>query len=106
MSMYDMDNMDELLQAYAVGDVSDEEAGRVEAALDESPRLREDLARYERLFVLLAAVAEEEVKVPRDLRARIVWRIAITAYLNSAAELAGGLLGAYGRALIYYLRLA
>ncbi|CAN5495185.1 MAG: anti-sigma factor family protein [Rubrobacteraceae bacterium] len=98
--------IEELLQAYAVGDVSEVEAERVEAALDDSPRLREELARYERLFVLLVAAAEEEVKVPRDLRARIVWRVAVTAYLNSAAELAGGLLGAYGRALIYYLRLA
>ncbi|MDQ3507736.1 MAG: zf-HC2 domain-containing protein [Actinomycetota bacterium] len=98
--------IEELLQAYAVGDVSEVEAERVEAALDDSPRLREELARYERLFVLLVAAAEEEVKVPRDLRARIVWRVAVTAYLNSAAELARGLLGAYGRALIYYLRLA
>ncbi|MBA2377588.1 MAG: zf-HC2 domain-containing protein [Rubrobacter sp.] len=98
--------IEELLQAYAVGDVSEVEAERVEAALDDSPRLREELARYERLFVLLVAAAEEEVKVPRDLRARIVWRVAVTAYLNSAAELAGGLLGAYVRALIYYLRLA
>jgi anti-sigma-K factor RskA len=94
------------LQAYAIGDVSDEEAERAEEAIAASPRLRDELARYERLFVLLVAAAEEEVKVPRDLRARVVWRIAMISYLNSAAELAGGLLGAYGRALIYYLRLA
>lgn len=99
-------NIEELLQAYATGDVSEGEAERVERALSESPRLREELARYERLLVLLAATAQEEVRVPRDLRARVAWRIALTAYLNSAAELAGGLLGAYGQALIYYLRLA
>lgn len=94
------------MQAYATGDVSEGEAERVESALGESPRLRDELARYERLFVLLVAAAEEEVKVPRDLRARVVWRIALIAYLNSAAELAEGLLGAYGKALIYYFRLA
>ncbi len=99
-------NIEDLLQAYATGDVSDEEAGRVERAIAESPRLRDELARYERLFVLLVAASEEEVRVPRDLRARVIWRVALTAYLNSAAELAGGLLGAYGKALIYYLRLA
>jgi anti-sigma factor RsiW len=99
-------NIEDLLQAYATGDVSDEEAEQVEEAMAESPRLRDELARYERLFVLLVAAAEEEVRVPRDLRARVVWRIAMISYLNSAAELAGGLLGAYGRALIYYLRLA
>ncbi len=99
-------NIEELLQAYATGDVSEDEAERVERALSESPRLREELARYERLFVLLMATAQEEVRAPRDLRARVVWRIALTAYLNSAAKLAGGLLGAYGQALIYYLRLA
>lgn len=98
--------IEELLQAYAIGDVSEDEAERVEAALDDSPRLRDELVRYERLFVLLAVAAEEEVKVPGDLRARVAWRIAMTAYLNSAAQLAEGLLGAYGRALIYYLRLA
>ncbi|MGH3086191.1 MAG: anti-sigma factor family protein [Rubrobacteraceae bacterium] len=99
-------NIGHLLQAYVTGDVSEREAERVEAALAESPRLREELARYERLFVLLVAAAEEEVRVPRDLRARVIWRVALIAYLNSAAELAGGLLGAYGKALIYYLRLA
>lgn len=99
-------NIEELLQAYTTGNVSEDEAERVERAISESPRLREELARYERLFVLLAASAQEEVRVPRDLRARVAWRIALAAYLNSAAELAGGLLGTYGRALIYYLRLA
>lgn len=99
-------DMEELVAAYASDELSGEEAVRFEEALLASPRLREELDRYERVFVLLAAAAREEVKVPRGLRARVVWRVAITSYLDSAFALAGGLLGAYGRAFVYYLRLA
>lgn len=99
-------NIEELVQRHATGELSGREAKQVEDALSESPRLREELARYEQLLVLLAAAAEQEVRVPRDLRAQVAWRVAVTAYLSAAAELAGGLLGAYGRAFIYYLGLA
>ncbi len=61
-------NIEELLPAYAAGELSEEESERVEAALAESQRLRAELSRYERLFVLLSAAAAEEVRVPADLR--------------------------------------
>ena len=99
-------NVEELLPGYANGELSDEESARVEAALAESPRLQLELSRYERLFVLLLAAASEEVRVPADLRPRITLQITLSAYLGAAAELAGSLLGAYGRALTFYLRLA
>ncbi|CAA9454491.1 MAG: hypothetical protein AVDCRST_MAG37-2767 [uncultured Rubrobacteraceae bacterium] len=99
-------NIEELLPAYAAGELSEEESERVEAALVESQRLREELSRYERLFVLLSAAAAEEVRVPADLRMRIILQITLSAYLDAAADLLGGILGAYGRALIYFLRLA
>jgi anti-sigma factor RsiW len=99
-------NVEELLPAYVAGELSEEESERVEAALAESPRLREEFSRYERLFVLLSAAAAEEVRVPADLRTRIALQITMNAYLDAAANLLGDILGAYGRALVYFLRLA
>jgi anti-sigma factor RsiW len=99
-------NVEELLPAYVAGELSEEENKRMEAALAESPRLKTQLSRYERLFVLLSAAATEEIRVPADLRTRITVQIALNAYLDAAADLLGDILGAYGRALIYFLRLA
>ena len=99
-------NVEELLPGYVNGELSDEESARVEAALAESPRLQLELSRYERLFVLLSAAASEEVRVPADLRTRIALQITMNAYLDAAANLLGNILGAYGRALVYFLRLA
>ena len=98
--------IDELLPAYAAGELSEEESERVEAALAESARLRNELQRYEQLFVLLSAAADEEVRVPADLRTSIIVQITMSAYLDAAAQLLGGLLEAYGRAVVYFLRLA
>ena len=99
-------SIEELLPAYAAGELSEEESERVEAALAQSSRLRAELSRYERLFVLLSAAATEEVRIPADLRTRVFLRITLNAYLGAATELLGGLLEAYGRAIVYYLRLA
>ncbi len=99
-------SIEELLPAYVAGELSEEDSERVEAALAESSRLRAELSRYERLFVLLSAAAAEEVRVPSELRTRIILQITLTAYLDAAAELLGGILGAYGRALVYFLKLA
>jgi anti-sigma factor RsiW len=99
-------NIEELLPAYVAGELSEEESERVEAALAESPRLRAELSRYERLFVLLAAAAAEEIRVPADLRTSIILQISLNAYLSAAAKLVGDLLETYGRALVFFLRLA
>ncbi len=101
-----VENVEELLLAYVAGELSEEENEWVEAALVESPRLQTELSRYERLFVLLSAAATEEIRVPADLRTRITVQITLNAYLDAAANLLGNVLGAYGRALIYFLRLA
>ncbi len=98
-------SVEELLPSYAAGELSGEELERVEAALEESPRLREELEKYEGMFALLAAAAEDEIKAPASLRGRVDRRVAIQAYLGAAANTLDGLLGAYGRAIIYYLRL-
>jgi anti-sigma factor RsiW len=98
-------SIEELLPAYVAGEVSEEESERVEAALAESSHLRAELSRYERLFVLLSAAAAEEVRVPADLRRSIILQITLSAYLGAAADLLGDLLGAYGRAFVYLLRL-
>ena len=99
-------SVEELLPAYVLGELSEEDSERVEAALAESSRLRDELSRYERLLVLLSAAAAEEVRVPAELRTHIILQITLTAYLDAAAELLGGILGAYGRALVYFLKLA
>ncbi|CAA9447507.1 MAG: hypothetical protein AVDCRST_MAG37-1981 [uncultured Rubrobacteraceae bacterium] len=99
-------SVEELLPAYAAGELSAEESERVEVALAESQRLRVELSRYERLFVLLAAAAAEEVRVPADLRTHVTLQLTLNAYLDAAAGLLGGILGAYGKALVYFLRLA
>ncbi len=100
------DRVEELLPAYVAGELSEEEERRVEEALAGSARLRDEFARYERLFVLLAAAAAEEVEVPHDLERRIARQVALRTYLGAAEELVAGLLGSYGRAIIYYLGLS
>jgi anti-sigma-K factor RskA len=99
-------SIEELLPAYVAGELSEEESARVEAALAESSRLRTELSRYERLFVLLSAAAAEEVRVPSDMRTGITFQLTVSAYLGVAAELLGDVLGAYGRALVYFLGMA
>jgi anti-sigma factor RsiW len=102
----DEENVEELLPTYAFGELSDEDRTLVEAALAESPRLREELSRYERLFVLLAAAATEEIEAPANLQARIARQVAIRAYIRAAEELLAGLLGAYAKIIVRYLGLA
>ena len=96
-------SVEELLPAYAADELPSEHRARVEAALAESPRLRDEVTRYERLFVLLAAVAAAEVEVPADLQDRIIRRVAFEAYLSAIARLVEGLLEDYKRAVIDYL---
>lgn len=99
-------SIEELIPAYAAGELSDEESDRVEMALGESPRLRDELAQYERLFVLLSVAAEEEMSVPDGLEARIARQVALRAYLGAITGTVENLFGAYGRAIVYYLGLA
>lgn len=83
-------SLEELLPAYIAGELTEEENERVEAALAESPHLRVELSRYERIFVLLSAAAAEEVRVPADMQTRIILQVTLSAYLSAAAELLGG----------------
>ena len=101
MSGYD--DVLELLPAYVAGELAAAEQGRVTRALAESARLREELARYRRLFVLLAALVEEEIAPDGGLDRRIMRQVAIQWYFGSAARFLEGVVGAYGRAVIYYL---
>ncbi len=99
-------SVEELLAAYATGELEVEERERVESALETSPRLRESLEQYEAMFVLLAAAAAEvEVKAPKGFRSRVNRRVAVQAYLGAATNVLDDLLGTYGRAILYYLRL-
>lgn len=98
-------NVEELLPAYVAGELSGPELESVEASLAGSPRLREEARRYERLFVLLSAAAAEELDAPTGFEGRVARQVAVRAYLGAAARVAEGLLGAYGRAIVYYLKL-
>lgn len=98
--------VEELLPAYAWGELSEEDSLRVEAAVAESPRLQDELSHYERLSVLMAAAVEEQIEAPANLRGRIDRQVALKAYVGAAEKVMLGVLGAYGKALIDYLRLA
>lgn len=95
----------DLLPGYAADELGAADRARVEAALAESARLRDELARYRQLFVLLAALSLDEATAPEGLDVRITRRIAVEWYLGAAARWLEGLAGAYGRALVHYLRL-
>ena len=83
-----------LLPAYVAGELADAE------------RARAELARYQRLFVLLAAVALEEVAPPANLEGRVARQLAVQWSLRSAVSLVDDLVGRYGRAFAYYFGLA
>lgn len=101
-----LENIEELLPGYVAGELADADRARVDEALARSPRLRAELARYERLFVVLAATALEPVAAPAGLDTRIARQIAVQWYLRTAFALVDDLVGAYGRALAFYLGLA
>lgn len=98
--------MEELLPSYITGELLEADRERVRAALATSPRLREELARYERLFLLFAVAAAEELQAPADLSTRIMRQVTVHYYLNLLTNLAYDLAGAYGRALVFYLGLS
>lgn len=98
-------NVEELLPGFVLGELSDEDRERVRAALAESPRLREELARYQRLFLLFAAAAAEELQAPGDLSTRIMRQVTLQFYLGKIANWSTDLLGLYGRALAFYFGL-
>ena len=99
-------NIEGLLPAYAWGELDEQQASRVEEAIASSEELRRELERYERLSVLLAAAAAQEIEPPGGLEKRIQRQLALKAYVEAAERVVAGVLGAYGRALIDYLRLA
>ena len=96
---------EDLLPAYVAGELAERERARVEAALARSPRLRAELARYERLFALLAAARAQAAPPPPDLEGRVARRVAAGWRLRAAVALVEDLLGLYGRALVDYLGL-
>lgn len=97
------DEVMNLLPAYVNDELDAEARGRVERALATSPDLRAELARYQRLFVLLAALADEEVALEARAGRQMMRHLAFNWYLGGAARFVEGLAGAYGRALLYYL---
>jgi hypothetical protein len=95
-------NIEELLPAFAAGELGGDEREAVLQALSASPRLWDEVSRYQQLHLLLAAAAGLDVAPPSDLSGRIARQVAIRFYLNSATRLIGDLIGAYGRALVFY----
>ena len=93
----------DLLPAYVANELAAAERERVERALASSPALREELDRYRRLFVLLAALADEEITMEASAQRRMLRHLAFNWYAGGAVRFFEGLAGAYGRALLYYL---
>ena len=94
-------SVEELLPAYVAGELADADRARVEEALARSSHLRAELARYERLFVVLAATARAPVEPPAALEGRLVRQLAVQWYLRTRCALVEALLGAYGRAVVF-----
>ncbi len=98
-------NVEELLPAYIAGELSEAGRERVRAALATSPRLREERAHYQQLFLLFVLAQAAELPTPTDLSTRIMRHVTLHYYLNRLTNLAYDLVGAYGRAIAFYLRL-
>jgi anti-sigma factor RsiW len=98
-------NVEELLPAYVTGELDEADRERVRAALAASPALREELARYEGLLLLLTIAAAEDLQAPGDLSTRIMRQVTLHFYLNRLTNLVHDLVGAYGRAIAFYLGL-
>ncbi|MGI8649242.1 MAG: anti-sigma factor family protein [Rubrobacter sp.] len=99
-----MDLTEEMLFAHASGTLDEREARNFEGQLERSSTLRQEAERYERLVVLLRAAAEEDVRAPQKLAGKINRQVMLNAYLKAATGLFEGVLGAYGRAVLYYLK--
>lgn len=91
-----------LLPAYVSDELLDGDKARVEAVLARSPRLRDEVCRYERLFVLLTAAEELEA---HQQQAHIARQVALKSYLGTATRPTEDPSGAYGRTVVYYLGL-
>ncbi len=98
-----IDEVLHLLPAYVADGLDAAERDRVEHALTQSPPLRDELVRYQRLFVLLAALADEELALGATAERQMLRQLAIGWYLGGAARFVEGLVGAYARALLHYL---
>ena len=98
-------SVEELLPGYLLGELSDEEREQVRAALQDSPQLRDELARYQQLVLLFAAAAVQELEAPADMSTRIMRQITVQFYLGLVTNWVGDLVGVYGRALAFYLGL-
>lgn len=97
------DEVLELLPAYVADELTATDRERVERALESAPHLHDELVRYQRLFVLLAALADEEVALGTTAERRMLRQLAIGWYLGGIVRFAEGLAGAYGRAVLFYL---
>jgi anti-sigma-K factor RskA len=75
----DIHEIRDLLPAYALGAIQPEERTQIEAALADSPELREELASYDSVLEALA-LSVPQIKPPPDLENRIL-RQAVTSRL-------------------------
>ncbi len=95
----------ELLPGYLAGELTTDEQAHVEAALRDMPEVRAELERYRALQAILGMVALLEQDAPTDLSTRVARQVALQYFVGLASRYLGGLVSAYGRALVYYLRL-
>ena len=75
--------MFELLPSLVADELSFEDRMAVLEALRTSPALRQELERWQHLFLLLGAATVINIAPPADLSQHIVRRIALRQYLHS-----------------------
>lgn len=93
----------ELLSGYAAGELTPDEQAEVAAALAAAPQLQEELVQYQRVLVLLAVLADDEVRMSTSAERQLLRHLTIHWYLGRTVRFVEGVVGAYGRALLHYL---
>lgn len=95
----------ERIGAYAAGELSGEEALRVERYILEDPEGRRLAESYAQMLILLGAMGAEMPEVPQAVIDHALRRAYTSAFLRQAEEFFGGLGRAYLDAFVYYFGL-
>ncbi len=95
----------ERVGAYAVSELSSEEAREVERLILEDPQMLRLAESYLRMIALLGAIGDESPEVPEAVINYAIRRAYVSAFLRQAEDFFTGIGRAYLNAFVYYLGL-